>query len=394
MKKCPKPQSELKTYALQFVHKHGNGYALVNAHSPNQAEAIFKTQTKYDDVSEVTQIRELRWCGQEMQSVTEGRIVTYGKSLYDLAVYNGFEGTLEEFMESMKGPKGDTGGQGIQGPPGPPGRDGQDGKDGKDGTDGKDGKDGRDGVDGKSALIVTVTLDGTYSADTTFAEILTAWNNGQDIIVYYSDAIYQVSWIDDGGAWFFRTDKTNAGPYVDYFAVDGTDDSWTKNTYNLQTRLTFDNNPTQGSNNPVKSSGIYNMCPIIEDTRSRAVANITGVAPFSTLVDGQRIILHFAYSSVASSTLTLTLSNGSTTNAIPIYKQSYNNVSQLGGLNIREGGFYTLIYQATTDRWWIEGCIDTNTIYSTITQAEIGAGTSTSNKVITPSLIHDNAYIV
>lgn len=129
-------------------------------------------------------------------------------------------------MESMKGPKGE------------------------------DGKDGKDGVDGKSVLIVTVTLDSTYSADKTFAEILTAWNSSWDVIVYYSDAIYQISWINDGEAWFFRTYKTNAGPYVDYFVVDGTDNSWTKNSYNLQRKLIFDSTPTALSSNPVTSGGV------------------------------------------------------------------------------------------------------------------------------------------
>ncbi len=242
------------------------------------------------------------------------------------------------------------------------------------------------------ALIVTVTLDGTYSADKTFTEILTAWNSGQDIIVYYSDAVYQVSWIDDGGAWFFRTDKTNAGPYVDYFAVDGTDDSWTKNTYNLQTRLTFDNNPTQGSNNPVKSSGIYNMCPIIEeDTRSASTAAITALAPFASLVDGQRIVLKFKESNAANPTLTLTLSNNTTTSAIPLYYRGYGGSKKPATGFYVAGAFVSLVYDLARGRW-----MATNTDYDfsvgTITQAEIDAGTATGARAITPKLLRDNFY--
>ncbi len=40
-----------------------------------------------------------------------------GKSAYDLAVKNGFEGTMEEWIESLKGPPGPPG---PEGPPGPP----------------------------------------------------------------------------------------------------------------------------------------------------------------------------------------------------------------------------------------------------------------------------------
>lgn len=53
-----------------------------------------------------------------------------GLSAYELAVQNGFSGTLAQWLESLKG------------------RDGTDGKDGRDGVDGKDGRDGIDGKDG------------------------------------------------------------------------------------------------------------------------------------------------------------------------------------------------------------------------------------------------------
>src|SRR5699024_8766786 len=46
-----------------------------------------------------------------------------GKSAYQVAVDNGFEGTEEEWLASLKGPKGDTGDTG------PAGKDGADGKD-------------------------------------------------------------------------------------------------------------------------------------------------------------------------------------------------------------------------------------------------------------------------
>ena len=63
-----------------------------------------------------------------------------GLSAYELAVQNGFRGTLAQWLESLKGKDGADGRDG---------KDGRDGLDGKDGADGKDGRDGRDGVDGK-----------------------------------------------------------------------------------------------------------------------------------------------------------------------------------------------------------------------------------------------------
>ncbi|MBQ7337417.1 MAG: serine protease [Clostridia bacterium] len=65
-------------------------------------------------------------------NINEGQ----GKSAYDIAVENGFEGSESEWLESLKGEDGADG------------KDGMDGKDGKDGVDGADGADGKDGSDG------------------------------------------------------------------------------------------------------------------------------------------------------------------------------------------------------------------------------------------------------
>ena len=61
-----------------------------------------------------------------------------GLSAYDLAVQNGFNGTLDEWLESLKGKDG------IDGTNGTDGQDGAKGEDGKDGTDGRNGIDGHD----------------------------------------------------------------------------------------------------------------------------------------------------------------------------------------------------------------------------------------------------------
>ena len=53
-----------------------------------------------------------------------------GKSAYELAVEEGFEGSLEDWLESLKGEKGDPGDKGDPGEKGEPGDKGQPGADG------------------------------------------------------------------------------------------------------------------------------------------------------------------------------------------------------------------------------------------------------------------------
>ena len=80
----------------------------------------------------------------EMQTGANGKD---GRSAYEIAIENGFVGTVAEWLESLKGRNGIDGKDGL---PGKDGKDGADGLPGKDGTNGKDGKDGRNGKDGVS----------------------------------------------------------------------------------------------------------------------------------------------------------------------------------------------------------------------------------------------------
>lgn len=82
-----------------------------------------------------------------------------GKSAYEIAVANGFEGSEKEWLISLA--------FGENGKDGRDGADGHDGEDGRNGRDGEDGKDGKDGVsirsvqiNGSGHLIVYLT-DGT-----------------------------------------------------------------------------------------------------------------------------------------------------------------------------------------------------------------------------------------
>ena len=96
---------------------------------------------------------------QLLQKIAEIQAGVNGKdglSAYEIAVKNGFVGTVSDWLESLKGADGLLGKDGINGTDGKDGADGRDGIDGKDGTDGKDGRDGVDGQNGLSAYEVDV----------------------------------------------------------------------------------------------------------------------------------------------------------------------------------------------------------------------------------------------
>lgn len=68
-----------------------------------------------------------------------------GKSAYQVAVDNGFEGSESEWLASLKGAKGDKGTKGDPGEQGSPGADGAKGDKGDSGTPGTKGDKGDPG---------------------------------------------------------------------------------------------------------------------------------------------------------------------------------------------------------------------------------------------------------
>lgn len=145
----------------------------------------------------------------------------------------------------------------------------------------------------------------------------------------------------------------------------------------------------------VPTETFNNFCPIIEGTRSSAVATITGVAPFSTLVDGQKILLHLNINAVSGNhTLNLTLSDNTTTGAKTI-KVRYNNTFSIIGDSFPcfKNDTLPLIYNSYENAWLMLG-VERNNTYSTMSQSNLNAGTSNSSLLVTPILLHDNAYIV
>ena len=86
-------------------------------------------------------LAEMKKLLSEVQTGGNGTNGENGLSAYELAVQEGFTGSLAEWLNSLKGADG---------------KDGTDGVDGKDGIDGKDGADGKDGENGLSAYEIAV----------------------------------------------------------------------------------------------------------------------------------------------------------------------------------------------------------------------------------------------
>lgn len=176
----------LKTFLLQFIYNEGNGWAIINAATVNQAKSVFEVQTQYKG-AQVTDIKETRYFGDNMQLVFEGAVTTMYNSGGNIIVskkeYETFMRlvgaelskyyTRDEIDDILKNvpidvdlsnyytksevnyristiPKGE---QGEQGPPGPTGPRGLQGEPGTPGTPGRNGTDGHDGVDGLTPYI-------------------------------------------------------------------------------------------------------------------------------------------------------------------------------------------------------------------------------------------------
>lgn len=142
---------------------------------------------------------------------------------------------------------------------------------------------------------------------------------------------------------------------------------------------------------PTPADAIATYCPIIEDTRSSAVAAITGVAPFASLVDGQRIVVKLNNNTVANATLVLTLSGGNTLAAKPLYYLNQAGINRWGGNQYLAGCYVSMVYDITNDRWIVPNS-DKNTLYNTMSQALLDAGTATGGYMIPPKLLRDNFY--
>ena len=245
------------------------------------------------------------------------------------------------------------------------------------------------------AVVVTLSpdVDQQIVADKTFAEVYALLVAGNEVMFDLGGVYWKAMGFSDTVIVASLAEVENGEPVLGGLV-------WNKERgisfsfFNLQEKLMFDDEPTHGSVNPVKSGGVYDAfntyCPIIEDTRSSAVAAITGVAPFASLVDGQRIMLNINKNTIDRSTLELTLSNGSSTGAIAVMHFYNGNFWQISaGKAYGPRTTLPLIYRESLSAWVVLGG-ELNTSYPTITQKQIDAGTATTATTVTPKLLCDN----
>jgi hypothetical protein len=163
--------------------------------------------------------------------VATGQPGTPGASAYDVAVANGFVGTVEEWLEDLQGADG------ADGAPGTPGTNG---------TNGTNGTDGTDGADGESAYQVAVNngfvgteaawlaslqgsdgADGTNGTNGTDGVGVAAGGTTGQVLAKVSGTDYDTEWIDPpeggGGGAAQEVRHSNDGTY-DYTgtAANGT----------------------------------------------------------------------------------------------------------------------------------------------------------------------------
>jgi hypothetical protein len=101
---------------------------------------------------------------------SDGANGTAGKSAYELAVDNGYVGTISDWLASLQGANGVNG---VDGQDGRDGTDGINGADGQNGRDGADGRDGRDGTDGVDSVGNSDTSNVVYVPD--FSQLISAF---------------------------------------------------------------------------------------------------------------------------------------------------------------------------------------------------------------------------
>ena len=149
--------NEGKHYVVRTLKaKDVNGISVENAvvdtYSELDTQADLSNYATEELVEEL--IADLREADNEIMEMIEniqinsGVAGENGKSAYEIALDNGFEGTEAEWLNSLVGPMGPQGEQGIQGEVGPMGPQGEQGIQGEVGPMGPQGPAGEKGEDG------------------------------------------------------------------------------------------------------------------------------------------------------------------------------------------------------------------------------------------------------
>lgn len=140
--------------------------------------------------------------------------------------------------------------------------------------------------------------------------------------------------------------------------------------------------------------------PLINGTQTTSTSAWTGVAPFSTLEDGQVINYYLPYASTSTAvTLNLTLSDGTTTGALPVY---FNNGTERMTTHFGRGSSISLMYKASrvnssgttiTNSWYFFSNRDTNSINQLrLENGGLYAGTNGIKKYSLCALDSDGKY--
>ena len=127
-----------------------------------------------------------------------------------------------------------------------------------------------------------ITIDGsTISSDqvfvatygtTKYAEVKAAYNAGKLCTVFKDRRYYYLSQIDAASITFISMDTY---PTIYAVFVASVNDRWSDYSGKLQSKLTFDSEPTAGSNNPVTSDGIKTAIDTV-NAKGLTVKEISG----------------------------------------------------------------------------------------------------------------------
>lgn len=388
-----------------------------------------------------------------------------GKSAYQLALQNGFQGSEQDWLRSLKGEKGDPGQNGaplrfedltptqkaeLKGERGAPGRDGQPGRDGERGQDGRPGRDGKSAYqsaveqgyrDTEQEWVALITKaknvlkaehiygNGTFTVNPDgFVFESTNDENGQPFkvistgseplrieVMNRNEEYEPIAAINSSGGADFNWDVTSKGKklatqeYVDSKAGGSIDTSNLVNTSSYQTvyaqkkfnagiEIGDEYGPTltsaprhnddqsdadatlrlqdpfgrdariSGLKDPERPTDAANKAyidaatvPFIQGTQTANTGNWTGDAPFSELKNGQQITYWLPKDSTASASLNLTLSNGSQTGNIPVYRSREWRITS----HYPRGSFISMIYLVdpvgAQTGWFTTADYDSNT---------------------------------
>ena len=113
----------------------------------------------------------------------------------------------------------------------------------------------------KMVVTVTTAIGGVFQKDKTYAELLAAFNTGQNVSALFEGAIIPLVTVGNNTLTFITT----INDITCTIAINSSDQV-TVTVVGLQTELTFDSSPTTSSTNPVTSGGVKTALDTKQDT--------------------------------------------------------------------------------------------------------------------------------